>query len=224
MKTKNSKSEKSLTKKTTKVMPAKPAKKLAKKAEVKKKLIKKASKKIEVTKPAKKLAKKAVESKSKSVKFQAHSTSLKPGDKAPQFEGLNQNAEKISLSDYKGKRLILYFYPKDNTPGCTTQACNLQDNLNQLKREGYEVLGVSSDDVSSHKKFAEKYKLTFNLLADIEKKAVKAYDVFGKKMFMGRIFDGIIRTSFIIGKDGFIEHVITGVNVADHSDQIRKLN
>jgi len=178
----------------------------------------------------KKTAKKATEKKEtpkkaapKKAKFEAHSTSLKEGMKAPEFSGLNQESKEFSLKDYSGKKIILYFYPKDDTPGCTAEACSLQDNLNVLKKEGYEVVGVSPDDVKSHKKFADKFKLNFNLLADTEKQTLKAYDVWGKKMFMGRVFDGVIRTTFIIDEQGIIKHVIKAVDTKDHATQIRNL-
>lgn len=159
----------------------------------------------------------------KAAKFVPYTSKLKEGMKAPNFNGLNQEGKQFGLSDYKGKKLILYFYPKDNTPGCTAETCNLQDNLNILKKEGFEVVGVSADDAKSHKKFADKFKLGFNLLADTKKAALKAYDVYGKKMFMGKIFDGIIRTTFIIDEQGTITNVIRAVNTKDHANQIRNL-
>ena len=218
MKTTSKKTLKSVTdskpiKKTKKSVDKTKEKELSKSV---KKVVKKASKTESNTKVKK-------ETKPAKEKFVSHLTSLKTGDKAPYFEGLNQDGKVFSLTDYKGKKLILYFYPKDNTPGCTTQSCNLQANINQLKKEGYEVVGVSADDVKSHKKFADKFSLSFNLLADTEKRALRDYDVFGKKMFMGRIFDGIIRTTFVISEAGKILHVINGVDVADHTNQIRKL-
>jgi len=196
-----------------------------------KKVVKKATPKKVVKKAApKKVVKKVVAKKTetqkeapKKEKFEAHSTSLKQGIKAPDFKGLNQLGKEFGLKDYSGKKIILYFYPKDDTPGCTAEACSLQSNLNILKKEGYEVVGVSPDDVKSHKKFADKFKLEFNLLADTDKKVMKAYDVFGKKMFMGRIFDGVIRTTFVINEKGIIEHVIKAVDTKDHATQIRNL-
>lgn len=208
-------------------------KKVAKKA-VAKKVIKKVTsassasatkvvKKVEAkkTSPVKKAVKKVAPT--KTAKFVAHSSKLKEGVKAPDFKGLNQDGKEFGLADYKGKKVILYFYPKDNTPGCTAEACSLQDNMNTLKKEGYEVVGVSSDDVKSHKKFADKFKLSFNLLADTDRKAMKAYDVWGTKMFLGRIFDGIIRTTFIIDEKGTIKHIIRSVDTKDHANQIRNL-
>jgi peroxiredoxin Q/BCP len=208
-------------------------KKVAKKA-VAKKVIKKVTKvssasaskvvkKVEAKKisPVKKAVKKVAPVKTE--KFVAHSSKLKEGMKAPDFKGLNQEGKEFGLADYKGKKVILYFYPKDNTPGCTAEACSLQDNMNTLKKEGYEVVGVSADDVKSHKKFADKFKLSFNLLADTDHKAMKAYDVWGTKMFMGRIFDGIIRTTFVIDEKGTIKHIIRAVDTKDHANQIRNL-
>lgn len=203
-------------------------KKVAKKA-VAKKVIKKVTKtsstsRASVTASASRV-KKAVKKVApvKTAKFVAHTSKLKEGMKAPDFKGLNQEGKEFGLADYKGKKVILYFYPKDNTPGCTAEACSLQDNMNILKKEGYEVVGVSADDVKSHKKFADKFKLSFNLLADTDHKAMKAYDVWGTKMFMGRIFDGIIRTTFIIDEKGTIQHIIRAVDTKDHANQIRNL-
>ena len=192
-----------------------------------KKIVKKSAPEKEVKKATpKKVAAKKTETKKaapKKAKFEAHTTSLKEGLKAPDFNGLNQLGNEFGLTVYSGKKIILYFYPKDDTPGCTAEACSLQSNLNILKKEGYEVVGVSPDDVKSHKKFADKFKLEFNLLADTDKKVMKAYDVFGKKMFMGRIFEGVIRTTFVINEKGLIEHVIKAVDTKDHATQIRNL-
>lgn len=156
-------------------------------------------------------------------KFVPHQTGLKPGDQAPHFEGQDQNGKLFSLDNYKGKKLILFFYPQDNTPTCTNEVCNLQENFKNLKKAGYEVVGVSPDDVKSHLKFATKFKLDFKLLADVEKKAIKAYDVWGIKQFMGKIYDGILRTTFIINEQGTIEHVITKVVSKSHAEQISNL-
>lgn len=150
------------------------------------------------------------------------STTLKPGDKAPAFTGLDQNGNNVSLKDYKGKKVILYFYPKDDTPGCTAQACNLRDNYADLRKEGYEVIGVSVDSGKSHKKFKEKYNLPFTLITDEEKKIVDKYGVYGEKKFMGRTFMGTIRTTFIIDENGIIEHVISKPKTKDHAAQIRE--
>jgi peroxiredoxin Q/BCP len=172
-------------------------------------------KKATALKPKKSAKKKEV--------FKAHSTGLKEGDKAPDFSGLNQDGEAFSLADYAGKKLILYFYPQDNTETCTVEACNLQENLNYLKKDGYQVVGVSPDDVRSHKKFALRFGLKFNLLADPELKAIKAYDVWGIKQFMGKIYDGLIRTTFIIDEKGMIRHIIRKVKSKEQAEEIRKM-
>ncbi|HLG35081.1 MAG TPA: thioredoxin-dependent thiol peroxidase, partial [Bacteroidia bacterium] len=127
---------------------------------------------------------------------------LKPGDKAPGFEVADQDDNIIRLSDMKGKKVVLYFYPKDDTPGCTTESCNLRDNYLLLKKKGYDVIGVSNDSVRSHKKFEKKYKLPFRLAADVDKKIVSDYDVYGKKMLFGRSYDGIHRITYIIDEKG----------------------
>ena len=156
----------------------------------------------------------------KETKFSAHSTSLKVGDKAPVFSAKDQNGKTIALKDLKGKNIVLYFYPKDNTPGCTMEACSLRDEHQYLSKKNFVVLGVSADDEKMHKKFATKYELPFSLLADTDMAIIKAYDVWGKKQFMGRIFDGIIRTTFIINDKGIISHVITDVKTKEHGKQI----
>ena len=145
---------------------------------------------------------------------------LKEGDKAPDFQGIDQNEKTISLSDYKGKKLILYFYPKDDTPGCTAEACNLRDNFSVLKKEGFELLGVSPDNPKKHKKFIDKYSLPFPLIADTEKEILNAYGVWGPKKFMGREYDGVHRTTFVIDEEGKIEKIITKVNTKAHAEQI----
>lgn len=147
-------------------------------------------------------------------------TTLKAGDKAPDFSGFNEKEETISLSDFKGKKLVLYFYPKDMTPGCTTQSCNLRDNYNVLLKQGYEVLGVSADSVKRHQKFIEKYELPFSLLADEDHTVLNAYGVWGPKKFMGKEYDGIHRTTFVINEEGIIDEVITKVKTKEHSEQI----
>jgi len=151
------------------------------------------------------------------------STLLKVGDKAPEFHVKDQNGKIVKLSDYKGKKLILYFYPKDDTPGCTAEACNLRDNYNELRKKGFEILGVSADDEKKHIKFIEKHSLPFSLLADTEQQVCKAYGVWGKKKFMGREYMGINRTTFIIDEEGKIEHIITDVDTKNHSNQILSL-
>lgn len=135
-------------------------------------------------------------------------TTLKPGDKAPDFKGKDQNGNSISLKDFKGSKLVLYFYPEDDTPVCTAQACNYRDNFSELKRLGYQVLGVSPQGIASHKSFAAKFKLPFNLLADEEMKVIKAYGVWGPKTMYGRTYDGLHRQTFVINEAGIIEKVI----------------
>lgn len=145
---------------------------------------------------------------------------LKEGEKAPYFEGINQDGKKISLNDYKGKKLILYFYPKDNTSGCTAEACNLNDNYAQLTASGYEVVGVSPDSAASHLKFIAKYNLSFNLIADTEKKILETYGVWAEKSMYGRKYMGVLRTTFIIDEAGVIRRIITKVDTKNHVNQI----
>ena len=147
-------------------------------------------------------------------------THLKVGDKAPEFDTTNQEGEKIKLSDFKGKKVILYFYPKDNTPGCTMQACNLKDNIDALNNANYVVLGVSNDNQKSHQKFIDKYELPFDLLMDEDKNIVNMYGVYGQKKFMGRVYDGIHRITFVINEEGMIDNVIEKVKTKDHTAQI----
>lgn len=145
---------------------------------------------------------------------------LKEGDKAPDFSGRDENGKTISLNQFKGKRVVLFFYPKDMTPGCTAEACNLGENYSELKKLGFEVIGVSADDQKRHQKFIEKYKLPYTLIADTELEVIKAYGVWGNKKFMGKEYDGIHRTTFIIGADGMLEKVITKVDTKNHTAQI----
>lgn len=142
------------------------------------------------------------------------------GDKAPAFSGIDQNEKKFSLKDLKGKKVILYFYPKDDTPGCTAESCNLRDNWSQLKKKGYEIVGVSADDAKSHKKFADKYDLNFTLIADTDKKVIEAYGVWGEKSMYGKKYMGIIRTTFVINEKGKIEKIFDKVDTKNHSEQI----
>lgn len=150
-------------------------------------------------------------------------THLKEGMQAPAFEGTDQEGRKISLNDYKGKKVVLYFYPKDNTPGCTAEACNLRDNYDELLKEGYAVVGVSIDSEKSHKNFAAKYSLPFPLIADTSKKICTDYDVWKQKSLYGKSFLGIVRTTFIIDEKGIIEKVISKVETNNHYDQIIKM-
>ncbi len=145
---------------------------------------------------------------------------LEEGQAAPQFEGKDQNGNSIKLADYKGKKVVLYFYPKDDTPGCTAQACNLRDNDAELKSAGYEVIGVSADTEMKHQKFITKYELPFPLIADTEKELIQAFGVWGPKKFMGKEYDGIHRTTFVINEDGIIDKVIKKVKTKDHTTQI----
>jgi peroxiredoxin Q/BCP len=145
---------------------------------------------------------------------------LKAGDPAPAFAANDQDGKLVKLSDFKGKKLILYFYPKDDTPTCTTQACNLRDNYKLLLKKGYKVLGVSVDDEKTHQKFIKKYKLPFPLLADTEHAMVDAYGVWGEKTTFGHTYMGIFRTTFVIDENGTIEEIIEKVESKKHSDQI----
>ena len=145
---------------------------------------------------------------------------LQPGDKAPAFTATDQNGDKIALSDYKGKKVVLFFYPKDNTPTCTNEACNIRDNYALLKKHGIVVLGISIDDEKSHKKFEQKHHLPFSLVADPDQKIVEAYGVWGLKKFMGREFMGTHRTTFLINEKGIIDHIIEKVVSKDHTAQI----
>ena len=149
-------------------------------------------------------------------------TKLKEGDLAPQFDGLNQDGERISSDDFKGKKLILYFYPKDDTPGCTKESCNLNENYDGWLNKGFEVIGVSPDTVKSHKKFAKKFNLQFNLIADTDKKILKDYDVWGEKKMFGRKYMGVLRTTFVIDEKGIIIQIFEKVEKEDHTNQILK--
>lgn len=148
---------------------------------------------------------------------------LKEGDSAPDFSAQDQNGQIKSLSDFAGKKLVLYFYPKDSTPGCTTEACNFRDNYEQLQKEGFEVVGVSIDGARSHQKFTQKHDLPFTLLVDEDKKMVNDYGVWGEKSFMGRNYMGTHRKTFVINETGRIEHIIEKVKNKEASQQIRDL-
>jgi thioredoxin-dependent peroxiredoxin len=145
---------------------------------------------------------------------------LEAGDKAPEFSAKNQHGKEIKLSDYKGKKVILYFYPKDDTPGCTAEACNLRDNHTDLIRKGYVVLGVSPDNEKSHTRFTDKYKLPFDLLADPEKTMLKAYGAWGLKKNYGKEYEGVLRTTYVISEAGKIEKAITKVDTKEAARQI----
>ena len=145
---------------------------------------------------------------------------LKVGDQAPSFSALDQNGNTRTLEEFKGSKLVLYFYPKDNTPGCTAQACNLNDNLAQLSKAGYKVLGVSKDPAKSHLKFIDKFGLQFDLLCDEELHVHNAYGVWGLKKFMGREYDGTHRTTFVMDEHGVIEQVIAKPKTKAHAEEI----
>jgi peroxiredoxin Q/BCP len=147
-------------------------------------------------------------------------TTLQAGAKAPDFEGTIEDGSTVKLSDYSGKKLILYFYPKDDTPGCTKEGCNLRDNYKDLKDKGFEILGVSPDKPTKHQKFIDKYSFPFSLIADEDHSIIKSYGVWGPKKFMGREYEGLLRTTFVIDENGNIELVIPKVKTADHSAQI----
>ncbi len=145
---------------------------------------------------------------------------LKAGDKAPDFEGINHDGKKIGLSNFQGQKLILYFYPKDNTPGCTAESCNLNDNYDAWIQRGYEVIGVSPDSVESHKKFRDKYGLRFNLISDPEKEILRKYGAWGEKIMYGRKYQGVLRTTFLIDEKGIIRDIFRKVKTKDHTNQI----
>ena len=145
---------------------------------------------------------------------------LQIGDKAPSINAIDQNENSINLESYRGKKVVLYFYPKDMTPGCTAQSCNLSDNYKLLLEKGYDVLGVSCDSVKRHQKFIAKHDLPFNLISDEDHKVVNAYGVWQLKKFMGREYMGIVRTTFIIDENGLIFDIISKVNTKEHTTQI----
>jgi thioredoxin-dependent peroxiredoxin len=148
--------------------------------------------------------------------------SLEVGNKAPLFTGKDQNGDTVKLSDYAGKKVILYFYPNDDTPGCTAQACNLRDNISALKKAGYVVLGVSANDEKSHQKFIKKYSLPFTLLADTDLSINNAYGVWQEKNTFGKTYMGTVRTTFIIDEKGIITDIIKKIDTENHTDQILK--
>jgi len=145
---------------------------------------------------------------------------LQAGQMAPNFKGVDENGNTIQLSDYKGKKLILFFYPKDNTPGCTLEACNLRDHYAELQDLGFELLGVSPDSQKKHQNFIKKFNFPFPLLADEDKEVIEAFGVWGPKQFMGKKYDGLLRTTFLIDEKGKIEHVIEKVKTKSHALQI----
>lgn len=145
---------------------------------------------------------------------------LKPGDKAPELHGQDQDGIPVSLKDYAGRKVVLFFYPKDDTPGCIKEACSLRDEHEQLRQAGYEVLGVSADPPRSHRNFIAKYKLPYRLLSDPDRRTIKAYGAWGRKKFLGIPFTGIMRTTFLIDQYGTIERIIRDVDTAGHARQI----
>ena len=147
-------------------------------------------------------------------------TTLKAGDKAPNFSGLDQNGNQHTLADYKGKKLVVFFYPKASTPGCTAEACDLRDNFKRFEDQNYALLGVSADSAKAQTKFIEKYDLPFPLVADEDKSVINAFGVWGPKKFMGKEYDGIHRTTFVIDENGIIEEVIEKVKTKEHTAQI----
>lgn len=148
--------------------------------------------------------------------------SLKIGDKAPDFSGFDQDNKMHQLENYKGKKLVVFFYPKANTPGCTAEACDLRDNFERFQANNFELLGVSADSAKAQGKFKDKFNFPFPLLADEDKSVIEAFGVWGPKKFMGREYDGINRTTFVINEDGIIEDIITNVKTKDHASQILK--
>ncbi len=147
---------------------------------------------------------------------------LQVGDKAPEILGVNENGNEIKLSDYTGKKVVLYFYPKDNTPGCTAQACSLRDNYDKLKKEGYEVIGVSTDSVTSHQKFITKQNLPFTLISDVDKKLSEQFGTWGEKSLYGKKYMGTFRTTFLLDESGIITRIMLPkeVNTKIHAEQI----
>lgn len=145
---------------------------------------------------------------------------IKEGDKSPDFSGKDQNGNTLSLKDFKGKKVVLYFYPKDSTPGCIQEACNLRDNYHTLLKNGYAVIGISADSEKSHQNFIRKYNIPFPLISDTDKSIINAFGVWGRKKFMGLEFDGIIRTTFIIDENGIVEKIIGKVDTKNHTLQI----
>lgn len=147
-------------------------------------------------------------------------THLKEGDQAPDIQAKDQNGNPLNLSDYRGKKVILYFYPKDDTPGCTAEACNFRDNYSELQNKGFAIIGVSADNEAKHQKFITKYELPFPLIPDTEKEVIQAYGVWGLKKFMGREYDGIHRETFVIDEEGKIAKVYHKVKTKEATEQI----
>jgi peroxiredoxin Q/BCP len=148
---------------------------------------------------------------------------LKEGDKAPDFNTQTESGSPVSLADFKGKKLILFFYPKDDTPGCTAENCNLRDNYALLKEKGFELLGVSPDTAKKHLKFKQKYELPFPLIPDTEQQVLNDYGAWGEKQMYGRTYEGVLRSTFVINEEGFIEKIISKVDTKSHTEQILEL-
>ena len=157
------------------------------------------------------------------IELKRNMSKLEIGSAAPEFTAKNENGKDISLKDYRGKKVILYFYPKDSTPGCTTESCNFRDNYESLVDQGFEVIGVSADDEKSHRRFIDKHKLPFTLIADTDKSVINKYGVWGPKKFMGRSYEGINRKTFVIDEEGHIEHIIEKVKNKQATQQILEL-
>lgn len=145
---------------------------------------------------------------------------LQPGDMAPDFTAKDTEGNTITLKDFKGRKLAIYFYPQDDTPACTTQACNLRDNFSILKKEGIEIIGISPDDAQSHKSFTEKYSLPFTLIPDPEHKIIGKYGVWGMKNLYGKVYEGLLRTTFLIDEDGKIKHIFKKPKTRAHAEEI----
>lgn len=145
---------------------------------------------------------------------------LKVGDQAPSFTAIDQNENEVKLDDFKGKRVVIYFYPRDNTPGCTAQACNIRDNYSEIQKEGIVILGVSADTARKHQNFINKFELPFPLLADVDKELLNLYGVWGEKKFMGNVYDGIHRTTFVMDEDHKIIGIIEKPKTKDHTREI----
>lgn len=147
---------------------------------------------------------------------------LDKGDKAPDFSGMDDNGNTLKLSDFKGKKLILFFYPKDNTPGCTAEACNLEENYDYWHQQGYAIVGISPDSIESHRKFREKYGFRYTLVADPEKEIMIKYGAYGPKIMYGKEVTGVLRTTFILDANGIITHIFKKVDTKNHTEQIIK--
>ena len=157
-----------------------------------------------------------------SVTFAPMATHLQVGDKAPQFSGRDESGNTVSLKDLKGQKVVLYFYPEDDTPACTAQACNLRDNYAQLQQQGYTIIGISPNDAASHQKFKEKYQLPFTLIADAKHKIINQYGVWGEKNLYGRKYMGLHRTTFLIDEKGVIQKILKKPRTKVHAEEILK--